>query len=168
VKSGTCGLTGDRAKRAKNRLMASRRTGCSNHFVGAMTRIAERRIENVCVPDPPTCLVRAFHRVLPLPRAQGNPQQDKRAEGSKEIRPPTGEAARRCRWQFLTFPIRRSTCRGMALPNNSNGDSPRRHESVLGTLGSVPGRATGRALSPETLDTVPRNDRPKARPTAPR
>ena len=40
----------------------------------------------------------------------------------------------------MTFPIRRSTCRVMALPNNSNGDAPRSHESALGTLGSVPGK----------------------------
>ena len=38
-----------------------------------------------------------------------------------------------------TFPIRRSTCRVMALPNKSNCQPPRSHQSALGTLGSVPG-----------------------------
>jgi hypothetical protein len=41
----------------------------------------------------------------------------------------------------------RCTCRVMALPNNSNGHSPRSHESVLGTLGSVPGKVPGWAVS---------------------
>ncbi len=119
--------------------MASRRTGRAICLVMPLPDKCSDGSLNVCVAPPHPCLARAVspQPFLPLPHARENPpKRELRVLKSAGLR----ESARRVQvGAHMTFSIRRSTCRVLALPTNSNGDSPRSHEGVLGTLGSVPG-----------------------------
>ncbi len=116
--------------------MASRRVAFEL-FGSAITRQVERRIANVCVADPHTRRALAFHRVQP----PASP----------------GEAALRCRWRCMTFPIRRSTIRVMAPTKSFACQSSAKHKSVLARLALSPARSNARrpsARSQEDVDTT--------------
>jgi hypothetical protein len=163
-------LAGARARRAKHRLMArggSYRPGISpgtepsvprtvswlrgewpfELFGSAITRQVQRWVVERLRRGP-----------LHVPRSRVSPGSSHLCQtgertlpkencGSRKKEQATRERGAGAGGAHLTFPIRRCTCRVMALPNNSNGDSPRSHESALGTLGSAPGKVAGWAVS---------------------
>ena len=94
---------------------------------------------NVCVADPHTRLALAFHRgPLPPPHREGT-LANKRTAGPKKDQ-ASGRARAGYRWRSPDVSDPSLDLSGKGITKQFDGQSSLRHETVLGTLGSVPGK----------------------------